>query len=48
MLHGVGEVEAFVTISEEEEERPGSKLPPLEIKAEIDEYTYGRFVIGPL
>ena len=41
-------MEAFVTISEEEEERPGAKLPPLEIKAEIEEDTYGRFVIGPL
>jgi DNA-directed RNA polymerase subunit alpha len=44
----VGDVDAFVTISEEEEEQAGSKLPPLEIKAEIEEYTYGRFAIGPL
>ena len=41
-------MEAFVTIGEEEEERVGSKLPPLESKAEIEEDTYGQFVIGPL
>jgi DNA-directed RNA polymerase subunit alpha len=44
----VGDVEAFVTISEEEEEPPGSKHPLLEIEAEVEEPTFGRFAIGPM
>jgi DNA-directed RNA polymerase subunit alpha len=41
-------VEAFVTIAEREAELPGTQPPPLEIQAEVEEATYGKFLIGPL
>ena len=49
VLQDAGDLEALVTIGVDEgEERSAAKLPPLEVKAEIEEGTYGQFSIGPL
>ena len=49
VLQDAGDLEALVTIGVDEgEERSAAKLPPLEVKAEIEEGTYGQFGIGPL